>query len=86
MAKSADAVSVAVFAGINQRVFQDTGNLIPTSKTGGNAQPYVTSNTAGFSDKGVNTLLTNILVYGGDYTVRVDVSADLSVLLPLVVP
>jgi Flp pilus assembly protein TadG len=68
VAKAADAAAVAASAEIDQKVFQDTGSLIPTSKTLGNAQFYVTSNTAGLSAKGV------------------DVSADLSILFPSVVP
>jgi Flp pilus assembly protein TadG len=42
--KAADAAAVAAAAEINQRVFQDTGSLIPTSKTWANAQSYVSSN------------------------------------------
>jgi len=36
VAKAADAAAVAASAEINQQVFQDTGNLIPTSRTWGN--------------------------------------------------
>ena len=86
VAKAADAAAVAASAEINQKVFQDTGSLIPTSLTWGNAQSYVTSNTTGLSAKGVHAFVTNIQVNGGDNTVRVDVSADLSILFPSVVP
>ncbi len=86
VAKAADAAAVAASAEINQKVFQDTGRLIPTSKTWGNAQSYVTSNTTGLSAKGVHAFVTDIQVNGGDNTVRVDVSADLSILFPSVVP
>ena len=81
-----DAAAAAASAEINQQVFQDTGNLIPTSRTWGNAQAYVTSNTASLSAKGVHAFVTGIQVSGGDNTVRVSVSADLSILFPSVVP
>ena len=86
VAKAADAAAIAASAEINQKVFQDTGSLVPTSKTWGNAQSYVTSNTTGLSARGVHAFVTNIQVSGGDNTVRVDVSADLSILFPSVVP
>jgi hypothetical protein len=42
VAKAADAAAVAASAEINQQVFQDTGSLVPTSRTWRNAQAYVT--------------------------------------------
>ena len=84
--KAADAAAVAASAEINQRVFQDTGSLNPTSKTWSNAQSYVSSNTAGLSAKGVHAFVTGIQVSGGDNTVQVKVSANLSILFPSVVP
>ena len=84
--KAADAAAVAASAEINQQVFQDTGSLVPTSKTWANAQAYVTSNTAGLSAKGVHAFVTEIQVSGGDNTVLVNVSANLSILFPSVVP
>jgi Flp pilus assembly protein TadG len=84
--KAADAAAVAASAEINQSIFQDTGNLTPTSKTWGNAQSYVSSNTIGLSAKGVHAFVTGIQVSGGDNTVRVNVSANLSILFPSVVP
>lgn len=86
VAKAADAAAVAASAEMNQEIFQETGNLVPTSKTWGNAQYYVTYNTVGLSAKGVHAFVTGIQVNSGDDTVRVDVSADLSVLFPSVVP
>jgi len=84
--KAADAAAVAAAAEINQRVFQDTGSLTSTSKTWSNAQSYVSSNTIGLSAKGVHAFVTGIQVSGGDNTVRVNVSANLSILFPSVVP
>ena len=84
--KAADAAAVAAAAEINQRVFQETGSLISTSKTWANAQSYVSSNTIGLSAKGVHAFVTGIQVSGGDNTVRVNVSANLSILFPSVVP
>ena len=59
---------------------------MPTSKTWANAQSYVAQNTAGLDAKGVHAYVTGIQVSGGDNTVRVDVSANLSILFPSVVP
>jgi len=86
VAKAADAAAVAASAEINQRVFEDTGSLVPTSNTWANAQSYVSSNTAGLSAKGIHAFVTGIQVISGENTVRVDVSADLSILFPSVVP
>lgn len=86
VAKAADAAAVAASAEMNQGIFQETGNLVSTSKTWGNAQSFVSSNTAGLSAKGVHAFVTGIQVNGGNNTVRVDVSADLSILFPSVVP
>lgn len=84
--KAADAAAVAASAEINQQIFQETGNLVPTSRTWSNAQAYVSSNTAGLSAKGVHAFVTGIQVSSGDNLVRVTVSADLSILFPSVVP
>jgi hypothetical protein len=86
VAKAADAAAVAASAEINQQVFQDTGSLVPTSKTWENAQTYITFNTAGLSAKGVHAFVTGIQISGGDNTVRVMVSANLSILFPSIVP
>ena len=86
VAKAADAAAVAASAEINQQVFQNTGSLVSTSKTWGNAQSFVASNTAGLSAKGVHAFVTGIQISGVDNTVRVNVSADLSILFPSVVP
>jgi Flp pilus assembly protein TadG len=84
--KAADAAAVAASAEINQPVFQDSGGLTPSSKTWANAQSYVSLNTFGLSAKGVHAFVTGIQVSGGDNTVRVNVSANLSILFPSVVP
>lgn len=86
VAKAADAAAVAASAEINQRTFQDSGALVPSSKIWSNAQTYVSQNTAGLSAKGVHAYVTGIQVSGGDNTVRVNVSANLSILFPSVVP
>ena len=86
VAKAADAAAVAAAAEINQRTFRDNGSLVPTDKTWANAQSYVSQNTAGLAAKGVYARVTGIQVSGGDNTVRVNVSANLSILFPSVVP
>lgn len=86
VAKAADAAAVAASAEINQRTFQESGALVPTGKTWENAQSYVTQNTTGLAAKGVHTYVTGIQVSGSDNMVRVNVSANLSILFPSVVP
>jgi Flp pilus assembly protein TadG len=86
VAKAADAAAVAASAEINQRTFRDSGSLASTSKTWANAQSYVTQNTAGLAAKGVQAYVTGIQVSGGDNMVRVNVSANLSILFPSLVP
>ena len=86
VAKAADAAAVAAAAEINQRTFRDSGALVPTDKTWANAQSYVSQNTAGLSSKGVHAFVTEIEVKGGGNMVRVNVSADLSILFPSLVP
>jgi Flp pilus assembly protein TadG len=86
VAKAADAAAVAASAEINQRTFQNSGSLVPTSKTWANAQSYVAQNSAGLAAKGVHAFVTGIQVSGGDNMVRVNVSANLSILFPSVVP
>jgi len=84
--KAADAAAVAASAEFDQRVFQETGRLIQTSKTWASAQSYVNLNTVGLSAKGVHAFVTGIQLSGINNTVSVDVSADLSILFPSVVP
>jgi hypothetical protein len=43
-------------------------------------------NTVGLSTKGVHAFVTGIQLSGSDNTVSVDVSADLTILFPSVVP
>lgn len=86
VSKAADAAAVAASAEINQGVFQDSGSLVATARTWSNAQSYVSSNTAGLAQKGVHAFVTDIQISGGDNTVQVSVSADLSILFPSVVP
>lgn len=86
VAKAADAAAVAASAEINQRTFQDSGSLVPTGKTWSNAQSYASQNSAGLAAKGVHAFVTGIQISGGENMVRVDVSANLSILFPAVVP
>jgi Flp pilus assembly protein TadG len=84
--KAADAAAVAASAEFDQQIFQETGRLVPTSKTWASAQSYVNWNTVGLSAKGVHAFVTGIQLSGSDNTVSVDVSADLTILFPSVVP
>lgn len=84
--KAADAAAVAASAEFDQQVFQETGRLVPTSKTWASAQSYVNLNTVGLSAKGVHAFVTGIQLSRSDNTVSVDVYADLTILFPSVVP
>jgi uncharacterized membrane protein len=84
--KAADAAAVASAAEFDQQVFQESGKLVATSKTWASAQSYVNLNTVGLSAKGVHAFVTGIQMSGQDNTVQVDVSADLTILFPSVVP
>jgi Flp pilus assembly protein TadG len=84
--KAADAAAVAASAEFDQQIFQETGRLIPTSKTWESAQSYVNLNTVSLTAKGVHAFVTGIQLSGSDNTVSVNVSADLTILFPSVVP
>lgn len=84
--KAADAAAVAASAEFDQQIFQETGRLVPTSKTWASAQSYVNLNTVGLSAKGVHAFVTGIQISGGDNTVRVSVSTNISILFPSAVP
>jgi hypothetical protein len=86
LAKAADAAAVAAAAEINQRVFQDSGDLTSTEKTWANAQTYASRNNSVLSARGIHAYVTGISVDSSVDTVRVTVSADLSLLFPSVVP
>ena len=86
IAKAADAASLAAAAEISQRVFEETGDLQPTSKTWANAQAFASLNNSYLSRYGVNAVVTGITVDEGEDTVLVQVSANLERLFPSVVP
>ena len=86
IAKAADAAAVAAAAEINQRTFQENGNLVPTEKTWANAQNYASWNNSTLAANGIRAVVTGIAVDEGQDTVRVSVSANLSRLFPSIVP
>jgi Flp pilus assembly protein TadG len=86
VAKSADAAALAAAAEISQRVFEESGDLQPTSKTWANAQAFASMNNSYLSQYGVNAVVTGISVDAGGDTVLVQVSANLERLFPSVVP
>jgi len=86
IAKSADAAALAAAAEISQRVFEESGDLQPTSKTWANAQAFASMNNSYLSQYGVNAVVTGISVDAGEDTVLVQVSANLERLFPSVVP
>lgn len=86
IAKAADAAALAAAAEISQRVFEETGDLQPTSKTWANAQAFASMNNSYLAQYGVHAVVTGISVDAGDDTVLVRVSANLERLFPSVVP
>ena len=86
VAKAADAAALAAAAEISQQVFEETGDLQPTSETWANAQEFASMNNGYLSRYGVNAVVTGISVDATDDTVLVQVSANLDRLFPSVVP
>ena len=86
MAKAADAAALAAAAEINQRLFEESGDLQPTGRTWANAQAFASMNNAYLANYGIHALVTGIKVNAGADTVLVKVSANLDRLFPSVVP
>jgi len=86
IAKAADAAALAAAAEISQRVFEETGDLQPTSKTWANAQAFASMNNNYLGQYGVNAVVTGINVDVGKDTVLVQVSANIDRLFPSIVP
>ena len=86
IAKAADAAALAAAAEINQQVFENNGDLAPTSKTWSNAQAFASMNNSYLAQYGINAFVTGISVNAGTDTVLVQVSADLDRFFPSVVP
>ena len=86
IAKAADAAALAAAAEINQRIFETSGNLTPTSKTWANAQAFASMNNSYLAQYGVNAVVMGINIDAGKHTVLVQVSANLDRLFPSVVP
>ena len=86
IAKAADAAALAAAAEISQRVFEETGDLQPTSRTWANAQAFASMNNTYLVQYGVHAVVTGITVDAGEDTVLVQVSANLERLFPSVVP
>ncbi len=86
IAKAADAAALAAAAEISQRVFEETGDLQPTSRTWANAQTFASMNNGYLVQYGVHAVVTGITVDAGNDTVMVQVSANLERLFPSAVP
>ena len=86
IAKAADAAALAAAAEISQRVFEETGDLQPTSQTWVNAQTFASLNSTYLAQHGIYAVVTGITVNVDDDTVLVQVSANLERLFPSVVP
>jgi Flp pilus assembly protein TadG len=86
IAKATDAAALAAAAEINQRIFEASGNLTPTSQTWANAQDFASMNNGYLAQYGINAMVTQISVDAGKETVLVQVSANLQRMFPSVVP
>jgi Flp pilus assembly protein TadG len=86
IAKAADAAALAAAAKVNQRVFENTGDLQPTGKIWANPQAFANMNNGYLDRYGISAVVTGISVNAGDNTVQVQVSANLTRLFPSVVP
>ena len=86
IAKAADSAALAAAAEISQHMFEDTGDLQPTSKTWANAQAFASMNNGYLEHYGVRAVVTGITVDAGEDTVLVQVSANLDRLFPSMVP
>jgi hypothetical protein len=86
IAKAADAAALAVGAEINQRTYEASGDLSPTSQTWANAQAFASLNNHYLAQYGVNALVMRINVNARKHTVLVQVSANIDRLFPSVVP
>ena len=84
--KVADAATLAAAAEISQRVFEESGDLQPTSKTWANAQAFASMNNSYLAQYGVNAVVTEISLDANADTILVQVSANLDRLFPSVVP
>ena len=86
VAKAADAAALAAASEINQRVFEESGDLTPTSQTWALAQVFASMNESYLAQYGIYAVVTGITVDSGKHTVLVQVSANLDRLFPSVVP
>ena len=84
VAKAADAAALSAAAEIDQRAFEESGNLRATSATWANAQEFANLNDNYLAKNGVNVFITGIQVAGS--SVQVIVSASLVRLFPSVAP
>src|SRR5512139_1698273 len=62
IAKATDAAALAAAAEISQRVFEETGDLQPTSETWASAQAYASLNSSYLARYGIHTLVMGITV------------------------
>ncbi|MBI4928407.1 MAG: hypothetical protein HY835_11615, partial [Anaerolineae bacterium] len=58
VAKAADVAALAAAAEIQQRIFEDTGDLRPTDRTWANAQAFASMNNAPLARYGVQAVVT----------------------------
>ena len=84
--KTADAAAQAEESEINQRIFESSGDLTPTSMTWSNAQAFASMNNGYLSHYGIDAVVTRITVDTEKDTLFIQVYANLERLFPGVVP
>jgi Flp pilus assembly protein TadG len=86
IAKAADTADLAAAVEINQRIFTESGDFVPTSKTWAKAQAFASMNNGYLAEYEVYAVVTGISVEEGEDRVLVKVSANLERLFPSIVP
>lgn len=86
VAKAADAAALASAIEINYRIFQESGELVPTPNTWIWAQQAASANTMYLGKKGIEAVVSEILVDDSSNTVKISVSANVSALFPSFLP
>ena len=84
--KAADAAALAAAARIDVPLYRDTGQLTFLPDATSSAQEVASLNSAYLSSRSIPVTVTGISIDAASQMVRVSVTADLSSLIPVVLP
>jgi hypothetical protein len=84
--KAADAAALAAAARIDVALYRETGEIEFLPDVYGTAQSYASMNSAFLRSRHIGVAVTGITVNTGQQVVYVTVSADLSSLIPGILP